>query len=106
MDLLADGSNSVRSFKGFSLFFFFFSSSFVTLNVEKFCLNAYYLFIYFNPHPWASSASFLLDTNNKKLSGDIKSWFGFIMHFACLAQCSVKQEDIHPNTATKNWLIH
>lgn len=35
MDLLADGSNSVRSFKGF----FF---SFVTLNIREFSLNADY----------------------------------------------------------------
>lgn len=102
MDLLADGSNSVRSFKDFSFFFFL---SFITLNIEEFCLNTDYL-NFFNPHPWVCSASLLLDTNNKNLSGYIKSWFGFIMHFACLAQSSVKQEDIHLNIAAKNWLIH
>lgn len=46
MDLLADGSNSVRSFKGFSPFFFFFSLSFVDLNIQESCLNTDYFLVF------------------------------------------------------------
>lgn len=57
MDLLADGSNSVRSFKGFSFFL-----SFLSLNTEEFCLNTVYVIFLIHIPEFVLQAFYLIQT--------------------------------------------